>query len=205
MTRGRILEHLRAVGEPQTVTELAAALDVHPNTVRFHLRRLVAAGQVTEAPGARDGRGRPGLVFSATGRMDPAGPTRYRLLAEVLLESLGTGADARQRATSAGRTIGRRLAAVPTAESGTPVDRLHALLDDVGFAPEPVEGGQIRLRHCPFLDVATSPDRIVCAAHLGLMQGALDEFGAGVTVERLDPLVEPDLCVTYLETRRASA
>jgi predicted ArsR family transcriptional regulator len=34
--------------------------------------------------------------------------------------------------------------------------------------------------------------------HLGLMQGALTAMRAPVTVDRLDPFVEPDLCVAHL-------
>ena len=34
--------------------------------------------------------------------------------------------------------------------------------------------------------------------HLGLMQGALTAMRAPITVDRLDPFVEPDLCVAHL-------
>jgi hypothetical protein len=34
--------------------------------------------------------------------------------------------------------------------------------------------------------------------HLGLLEGALDALGGPLTAERLDPLVEPSLCVAHL-------
>ncbi len=85
---------------------------------------------------------------------------------------------------------------------------LVSLLDTLGFAPEldddrphaHPEGGpsQIRLRNCPFLELASSKPQIACSIHLGLMRGALDAWGSPVTVDRLDPFAEPDLCVAHL-------
>jgi predicted ArsR family transcriptional regulator len=75
------------------------------------------------------------------------------------------------------------------------------LLGDLGFSPEhrPTDsGGQIGLRHCPFLDLVETQARVVCPLHLGLMQGAATALGASVTVERLEPFAEPDLCLVHL-------
>lgn len=77
--------------------------------------------------------------------------------------------------------------------------------DELGFEREPSSGprdAMIRLRHCPFLALVPSDgdagDSVVCALHLGLMQGALDAMGSPVTVDHLDPFAEPDLCVAHL-------
>ena len=82
-----------------------------------------------------------------------------------------------------------------------------SLLDDLGFAPErpPIHGQQrIGLRHCPFLEVVQGRGPFVCGVHLALMQGAMDTLGAPLTVDRLDPFVEPDLCVAQLSAPRQS-
>jgi len=55
------------------------------------------------------------------------------------------------------------------------------------------------LRHCPFLELVESGAGIVCSLHLGLMQGAMAALCTPVTVERLDPFVEPDLCLAHLD------
>jgi hypothetical protein len=34
--------------------------------------------------------------------------------------------------------------------------------------------------------------------HLGLMQGAMTAMDATVSVDRLDPFVEPDLCLAHV-------
>lgn len=64
----------------------------------------------------------------------------------------------------------------------------------------PAAQPEIRLRNCPFLDLAQTRPQIVCPIHLGVMQGAMDAWGGPVTVDRLDAFVEPDLCVVHLTT-----
>ncbi|WP_250903926.1 hypothetical protein [Actinomadura sp. NEAU-AAG7] len=75
--------------------------------------------------------------------------------------------------------------------------RLSALLTDLDFAPEPGRDA-IRLRHCPFLEWAEEYGPLVCDVRLGLMRGALEELGAPVRAERLEPFAEPDVCVARL-------
>ena len=77
---------------------------------------------------------------------------------------------------------------------------LAALLDQQGFAPE-YDGLEIRMRRCPFHDLAESHPEIVCTVHEGLLSGALEELGAPLEVDRLDAFVRPDLCVARF-TRR---
>jgi predicted ArsR family transcriptional regulator len=106
------------------------------------------------------------------------------------------------------------------------IGELLRILDEIGFVPELADskpahaeatyaeatyaeathaeathaesGREIRVRHCPFLEVAEEHREVVCAVHLGLMQGALAEMRAPVTAERLAPFVEPSLCVATL-------
>jgi predicted ArsR family transcriptional regulator len=78
--------------------------------------------------------------------------------------------------------------------------QLIALLDDLGFAPDgdSSRGGRIGLRHCPFLDLVPERAAVICPLHLGLMQGALEALGAEITVTRLEPFAEPDLCLAHI-------
>jgi predicted ArsR family transcriptional regulator len=75
------------------------------------------------------------------------------------------------------------------------------------FAPEAVTAGrkrQIRLHHCPFREAAEQHRDVVRSIHLGLMRGLLSELDEPVQVSRLDPLVEPNLCMTYLAAREGT-
>jgi predicted ArsR family transcriptional regulator len=81
------------------------------------------------------------------------------------------------------------------------------LMAELGFEPEPVDGRrahEIRLRHCPFQTLAEEHGDVICSVHLGLMQGALTAMRAPVTVDRLEPFIEPDLCVAHVVSTSSS-
>ena len=87
MSSGRrrdVLAALRRSESPMSIVAIADVLQVHPNTVRFHLRHLVDRGQVEQVEPSRSSPGRPPLMFRAREGMDPTAPRNYRLLAEVL-------------------------------------------------------------------------------------------------------------------------
>ncbi|AYN38148.1 ArsR family transcriptional regulator [Streptomyces dangxiongensis] len=209
--RREALDVLRAAPSPLGVAETAERMGLHPNTVRFHLDGLVADGLVERRTEAPVGPGRPRTVYTARPGMDRGGPRDYRLLARMLLSRWAAAdpAEARAEAMETGRAWGRSLVdplpphEPPTAERS--VARLVALLDGLGFAPR-VEGGgepgrparRIRLRHCPFLELAEERSDLVCPLHLGLMQGALTRLGAPLTATALEPFAEPESCLAHL-------
>ncbi|NKZ09396.1 helix-turn-helix transcriptional regulator [Mycolicibacterium septicum] len=190
-----VLSTLKASATPMTIAQIAAELAVHANTVRFHLEHLEAGGQVERVQPHHRSPGRPPQLYRAVRRMDPAGPTHYRMLAEILANGLAADDNPAAKAREMGRAWGRTI---PRPAADSPVDALVQTLGDIGFAPEPPEDDQLRLRHCPFLELAQTRAAVVCPIHLGLMQGALESWQAPVAVERLDAFVEPDLCVARL-------
>jgi len=215
--RKAILEALKGAATPQSINDLAEAAGVHANTVRFHLKRLVAAGQVeavTSTPGVPGVPGRPPQLFAPILGMDPSGPRAYRTLAEVLVSGLAEASDPGHRALQIGRSWGRREAQRrPGAPQNRPstsdhsINQLVGVLEEIGFAPESQEAEEpssITLRHCPFLELTHTQSAVVCPLHLGLMQGALQEWGAAVEVDRLEPFIEPDLCLAHLSTKGAT-
>jgi predicted ArsR family transcriptional regulator len=200
-SRVRVLEHLRERGAAATAPEIGERLGLHPNTVRLHLDRLAEAGLVTRAAQPRTGPGRPRWLYSAR-PVEPAPEAEgYRALAALLAGRLETTSDRPDAdAAAAGRAWGRTL--MPDEESPDPAEatgRLVGLMDRLGFAPtQPVPGGPVELRRCPFRDVAEAHSRVVCGVHLGLMQGALQRLGAPLEATRLEPFVAPDLCLAHL-------
>lgn len=107
---------------------------------------------------------------------------------------------------------GQRLAgpadSVPDAvpEPADPADPLVPVLRMLrasGFAPElSPDGSEILLHHCPFLELAVDQPEVVCGAHLGIIQGALE--GTGVAATRILPFVQPHVCVTELRPGSAA-
>lgn len=202
--RHEVLRVLRRSPKPWTVTEIADELDVHPNTARLHVEALVASGQAARARSMPQGPGRPPASYQAVRVMDPGGARHYALLAQLLLQALGDDPSRDSEVLGAGRTWGRHEASTrPLVTRGATarhaIPELARLLEDVGFAPdEPVRGRRVRLRSCPFLELARSAPNVVCRLHLGMMRGALEQWGSPLTVERLVPFAEPDLCVAHL-------
>jgi predicted ArsR family transcriptional regulator len=203
--RDAILHLLRTSADPRSIADIASELGVHPNTVRFHLDALLRTGRVEQVLGTSAGPGRPPVLFRSSRRMDPTGPTNYRLLAGILTDYLARDPDAADIATQLGRVTSPALVAssghTRAPSRGHAVTELVDLLAELGFNPEPVNAPrarEIRLRHCPFQNLAEQHGEVICSVHLGLMQGALTAMRAPVTVERLDPFVEPDLCVAHL-------
>ena len=207
--RRQVLRALRASPDPMSIVAIADVLGVHPNTVRFHLDSLVGDGQVEQVEPGRKGPGRPPLMFQAVRQMDRGGTRHYRLLAEILTAAFAAERDPRAKALAAGQAWGRKLDSLPVAATSAEdaIDHLIDVLDDLGFAPErrATNGEeQVGLRHCPFLELAENRTSVVCPVHLGLMQGALEIWGAPVAVERLDAFVEPDLCLAHLKLQAAA-
>jgi predicted ArsR family transcriptional regulator len=201
--RAQVLDVLRAADGPVTIAAVADRLDIHVNTARFHLDALADDGLAERAGVPRVGRGRPAFAYRARRRMDPGGPRRYELLAAVLVRGLAASRDGGRRAAEFGRSWGRSMLAddLPARSAAEATDRLVDLLDDFGFRPErrTTDGApQVALRHCPFLELAEDARGVVCPVHLGLMQGAMEQLSDEVTVDALEPFVEPDLCLTRL-------
>ncbi|MCV7278484.1 helix-turn-helix domain-containing protein [Mycolicibacterium flavescens] len=208
--RELILRLLRDSPRPRSIAEIAEEMDVHPNTVRFHLDGLVRAERVEQLISESTGPGRPPVLFRASHRMDPAGPTNYRLIAKILADHFVTTAGKpSEAAAELGRSWAPSLVEHRHGRAPTRSESLAALvelLDKLGFEPEPLPDRrvtQIRLRHCPFHELVEDHGTVMCALHLGLMQGALTGMRGPVTVDRLDPLVKPDLCVARVASASA--
>lgn len=202
--RARLAAELRGAPDGLDVRELSRRLGLHPNTVRWHLGVLRDAGAVASAAARSAGRGRPRILYRLTDEARTGGRDEYRLLATILSGTLAAEADGSERAVRSGEAWGRYLVERPAPlaplSEAQATERVAALLDEQGFAAEAGEG-EIRMRRCPFHDLAEAQPEIVCAVHRGLIAGAFAELGAELEVAELDVFVEPDLCVAQLARR----
>ena len=211
-SRARILAELTDEGA-LGARELAGTVGLHVNTVRVHLNALAEAGLVDSVSVPSPGRGRPRLVYRATGAAaGEEGGRRYQLLAEILTALVARfGSEATAQLEEIGEAWGHYLVDSPPpfaeVSDAEAVARLMGLLTEIGFEPKLDKGKRGRrllMRPCPFLELARRHQEVVCPIHLGLIRGALAEFGARTSATKLEPFVRADLCVAHLAANVAA-
>jgi len=223
-----ILDALIDQPEPCTVAALSAQIGQHPNTIREHLDSLTDAGLVLRTRAGAQGQGRPPwLYIAAPGAGSEPGLREYAALASVLAAQIArTSTDPAIDAVEAGRVWGRQLVSQSPVRGGSvgegPVSavaapqsavaarrKVVALLDQLGFAPSTdARVGVVKLHRCPLLEVAHQQPEVVCGVHLGIVRGALDEFGADsdhTETSVLKPFSEPGACRLDLLPRAAAS
>lgn len=176
--QARVLAVLLDAGRPLTLPELEERTDLHHNTLRGHLDALVAVGSVSRIARRRGGRGRPAWGYLAR---EPEYTALAMALASGMDPDATPGPDTGGRgldpaAVRGGRAWGERLRSqLGSVDSGR--ERVLLALTHTGFAPE-AHGDRVTLHACPLLDAARAHPAVVCAVHLGLVEGVLGEEGA---------------------------
>lgn len=207
-SRAGVLGMLRAQDGPLGIREVARQTGLHPNTARFHLEALVSAGLATRSTEDRGAPGRPRIAYRATAD-GPSGQRHYQLLAEMLTSMVAAiMPDPGRSAEEAGREWGAYLTEQPAPyqrhSAADAIEKFSVVMEGLGFAPaaEAQADGlyRLRLRQCPYREVALRHRDVICSLHLGLMRGTLARMRAPVTAERLEPFAEPGLCVAWLAT-----
>lgn len=205
-SRAAVLEVLREADAPRTLADLAETTGLHANTLREHLEALTARGLVERHRAAPSGRGRPAWLYRAVPPGVDSADSEYAGLAAALAEHLHrTSPDPRRDAVEAGRRWGRDLARRTGPPHDGSVGARHAvvgILDEVGFAPASDEPATVvQLTRCPLLETATAYPDVVCSVHLGIVRGALEEYGAPSGGTDLHPFSDPGSCRLDLLTR----
>ncbi|MDJ0338488.1 helix-turn-helix domain-containing protein [Cryobacterium sp. PH31-O1] len=195
--RRSVLDFLVESGVPQGAADVAAQMNLHITTARFHLDSLLAARLIEREPDRSGQRGRPRIRFTAmpAAHDDPQTQLSHAL-ASVLTEDDDGG---RARAIRAGEKWSEAFAGGLAAGAGTGAAPLVDLLARLEFAPELDEAQQtIALTTCPFREAARENPTVVCSVHLGLIQRVARTLGQDDTAIALRPFVGPHLCVVDL-------
>jgi predicted ArsR family transcriptional regulator len=199
--RQRLVAELREAPGGLDARELARRLDLHQNTVRWHLGVLADAGLVESHPAQRSEPGRPRILYTLSRHAARPGHNEYRLLATILAGTVADQGEGSACAESAGRAWGRYLVRRPLplvrVSDDEAIGEVVRVLDEQGFVPD-ADGCDVNMRRCPFHDLAEQHPEVVCAVHRGLISGALEELGSELEVDELRVFVEPDLCVARL-------
>jgi len=212
VARAKILKFLNDHDQSCTVTSLSTLTHQHPNTIREHLEALVDDGLAMKFRTPAQLRGRPAWLYQRTSRSDSDPQTQeYADLACALAGQIAkTSAHPRADAIEAGRGWGRELVkksrVIDGATTQSEVElstsainlELLALLSQLGFEPSADPHLKvIQLRRCPLLEAAHRYPEVICAVHLGIIRGALQELGAGADQIKgvdLQAFSEPGAC-----------
>lgn len=195
-TRYAVYLELARSAAPRSTADIAATLDLHPNTVRPHLERMREVGLLAIEAEATGGVGRPQHLYSlaadapSLGLEPPSFPTMARMLLRLAVAT-GAGHD---EAAAAGRAQG-----TDDAEALVGLDCLDALtllMAELGFDPavaEEQDRATVAFTHCPFRELAEQYPDLVCNLHRGLIEGFVDELG-GAAVTAFATLADRDPC-----------
>ena len=207
-SRERLLRLLEAQHAPASLAALVRATGLHENTVRGHLESLQRDGFVTRRRAPASGRGRPAWLWQAARR---EASTPYAPLAGVLAATLmRTSGDPAGEAREAGRQWGRELVEAKTeddrpapADSASVGGAVADLMREQGFGPDRLDDEEtILLRRCPLIEAAARHPEVVCAVHLGMVEGALQSLGVQDAVATLDPFTGPSECTLRVRAPR---
>ncbi len=200
--------YLYVTAQPHEVSrdEAAAAAGIQRTLAAFHLDRLAEAGllevsyrRLSERRGP--GAGRPAKLYRRSSHHHHVSlpPRDYRLAAQLLAQTVGEQGSPRLRsalhdiARRFGQDMGRRIRAHlgRRASRRRQTEALGEALGAHGYQPYP-EGGDVRLRNCPFHDLAEAHRDLVCGMNLALLEGVVDGLEASHLKPRLEP--RPDQC-----------
>jgi predicted ArsR family transcriptional regulator len=177
--------------------EVAHLAQLPRSVAAFHLDKLVDAGLLHaryEAPTDQPrGRGRTPKVYqAAAGCISLTIPERrYDLIGEILAQAVAEHpTDARSAALHLAE---QRGATIGSQGRGEPV---AAVLAELGFEPAH-DDVLIRLRNCPFHELAAQQTELVCGLNQAFIAGLLDGLGRADLRARLAP--SPGACCVQIQ------
>jgi predicted ArsR family transcriptional regulator len=124
-------------------------------------------------------------------------PREYELAARLLVQAVEADPSDRSRTALAGaaRRLGTELGSAcrPAAGEGDAAGRdVKGVLTQQGYEPCCGADGVIRLRNCPFHQIAEQHRELVCGMNLALVEGLVEGLGADGWHPALDP--QPGQC-----------
>jgi predicted ArsR family transcriptional regulator len=211
--RRALYRHVAGAGGEVSRDEAADAAGVSRGLAAFHLDKLVDRGLLTFEYARRQGRsgpgaGRPSKMYSPSEvEVEVSIPERqYSVIGKLLVDSIlaepGQAARsdvAANAAAAEGRRVGEKVRAeLRMRPPGT--ERALATAADVlrerGYEPYPVEDGSIRLRSCPFHEVARHAPELVCRMNREFIEGIVRGIGNKTLEASLEPT--PGQCCVIL-------
>lgn len=197
-----VIRHTGPVGRD----EAASAAGIGRALAVYHLDKLVESGLLTasyQRPGGRTGpgAGRPAKLYAPSDRefAVTVPPREYELAARLLVQAVEADSSGRSRAAlaEAARRLGAELGSASRSGQDMPGQDMPgqdvpgqdvtSALAQQGYEPDRGGDGVIRLRNCPFHQLAERHRDLVCGMNLALVEGLVEGLGAGGWRPVLDP------------------
>lgn len=218
--RCRMYLYIRSQGRPVGRDEAAGAVGINRKLAAFHLDKLVEKG-LLKAHYARltgrsgPGAGRPSKLYEPSEQeVSLSIPRRsYDFVGSILIDALESRRSdesardaARRAAWDTGLKLGQRIRREKGVRPSSPA-RAVALardtLEECGYEPYSVAHGDIRLRNCPFHDLARKSPELIC----GINQAFLDGLVKGLRSEGVESMLDPqpdECCVRLTKTKNVA-
>ena len=221
--RRRLYEVVTRQPGPMGRDEAAAAAGIGRALAVYHLDKLVESGLLAatyQRPAGRSGpgAGRPAKLYARAERefTVTVPPRSYELAARLLVQAVEADDSGQCRAAlgQAARRLGTELGGgfrpdagsrgTPGGAPGASADGTRSvaacdvenLLARQGYEPCRDDDGIIRLRNCPFHQLAERHREVVCGMNLTLVEGLVGGLGADGWQPVLDP--RPGYCCVAL-------
>ena len=206
--RRRLYEVVTSQPGPVSRDEAASAAGIGRALAVYHLDKLVESGLLTasyQRPPGRSGpgAGRPAKMYTRSDREFAVSvpPREYELAARLLVQAVEADPSNRSRTAlaEAARRLGTELGSAFRPSSAEP--NVTGVLTQQGYEPCCGADGVIRLRNCPFHQLAEQHREVVCGMNLALVEGLVEGLGADGWHPALDP--RPGQCCVAIGGDRA--
>jgi predicted ArsR family transcriptional regulator len=196
--RARLYEVVSASPAAMGRDEAAAAAGIGRPLAAYHLDKLVDLGLLAatyQRPADRTGpgAGRPAKLYARSGRefAVTVPPREYELAARLLAAALQADTSGQSgaalRATARRYGTGLASGGEATATAGAAGREVETTLRQYGFEPWRAADGSLRLRNCPFHQLAAQHPALVCGMNLALIDGLVEGYAAADLHPELDP------------------
>jgi predicted ArsR family transcriptional regulator len=194
-----------------TRDQAARTLGITRRTAAFHLDKLAEAGLVDVTFKRLTGRTGPGAgrsskLYRRSGRRFTVSvpPRNYELMARLLasVAQQVEGASAVHLFEPQARAFGVSMGVAVREQMGPRPSQRRLLavlineLTGLGFEPFADGKGTLRLRNCPYHEMAREDANFVCSMNLALMQGLIEGLDLGEVSPALEPM-EGTCCVAF--------
>jgi predicted ArsR family transcriptional regulator len=192
--RRRLYEVVTSQPGPVSRDEAASAAGIGRALAVYHLDKLVESGLLTasyQRPPGRSGpgAGRPAKMYARSDRefAVTVPPREYELAARLLVQAVEADPSDRSRTAlaEAARRLGTELGSAFRPSAAEP--DVTGVLTRQGYEPCCGADGVIRLRNCPFHQLAEQHRELVCGMNLALVEGLVEGIGADGWRPALDP------------------